>query len=44
MYFLLEKPVRRSRYLAARPWMSIAMGASFVASAFVLAALWHKGL
>jgi peptidoglycan/LPS O-acetylase OafA/YrhL len=43
MYFVIEKPIRRSRYLAARPWTSIAMGLALVSSAFVIAALYHKG-
>jgi len=43
MYYLVERPIRRSRYLASRPWVSIAMGLSLVSSAFVLAVLYHKG-
>ena len=42
MYFVLEKPIRRSKYLAARPWVSIAMGLSLVASVFDFATMWHK--
>jgi peptidoglycan/LPS O-acetylase OafA/YrhL len=44
MYFVLEKPVRRSKYLASRPWVSIAMGLSLVATVFIFATMWHKGL
>jgi len=44
MYFVIEKPIRRSRYLAARPWTSIAMGLALVASAFAVISLYHKGL
>jgi peptidoglycan/LPS O-acetylase OafA/YrhL len=44
MYWLLEKPIRRSRELAVRPWASIAMGLTFVAGAFLVSALLHKGL
>ena len=43
MYAVLEKPVRRSRALATRPWASIAMGLSFVAAAFLVSALLQKG-
>ena len=44
MYFVLEKPIRRSKYLAARPWVSIAMGLTLVSAAFVVASLYHKGI
>jgi peptidoglycan/LPS O-acetylase OafA/YrhL len=44
MYFVLEKPIRRSSYLAARPWVSIAMGLTLVSAAFVTAELYHKGI
>jgi peptidoglycan/LPS O-acetylase OafA/YrhL len=44
MYYALEKPIRRSRALAARPWVSIAMGLLFVAAAFLVCALYHKVL
>ncbi|HEY8080764.1 MAG TPA: acyltransferase, partial [Acidimicrobiales bacterium] len=43
MYALLEKPIRRSRQLAVRPWASIAMGLTFVAAAFLVSALLQKG-
>jgi peptidoglycan/LPS O-acetylase OafA/YrhL len=35
MFSVLERPIRRSRYLAVRPWTSVAMGAAFVALAFL---------
>ena len=44
MYYVLEKPIRRSKALAARPWVSIAMGVLFVAAAFLVCALYHKVL
>ena len=44
MYALLEKPIRRSRTLAQRPWASIAMGLGFVAAAFLVALLLHKSI
>ena len=44
MYYALEKPIRRSRALARRPWASIAMGLGFVAAAFLVSALLHKGI
>ncbi len=44
MYYVLEKPIRRSRYLASRPWVSIAMGLSLVTAAFCVSELYHKGL
>ena len=44
MYYVLERPIRRSRTLASRPWASIAMGMACVAAAFLVCALYHKGL
>jgi peptidoglycan/LPS O-acetylase OafA/YrhL len=44
MYYVLERPIRRSRFLASHPWVSIAMGLALVAAAFGVAALYHKGL
>ena len=44
MYYVLEKPIRRSKALATRPWASLAMGAGFVLAAFLVCALYHKGL
>jgi peptidoglycan/LPS O-acetylase OafA/YrhL len=39
MYYVLEKPIRRSRMLAVRPWASIAMGLSLVTAAFLVCSL-----
>jgi peptidoglycan/LPS O-acetylase OafA/YrhL len=44
MYYALERPIRRSRAMAKRPWASIAMGLACVAAAFLVAALLHKSL
>ncbi len=44
MYYALEKPIRRSRYLAARPWVSIAMGLALVFAAFTVATHYTKPL
>jgi peptidoglycan/LPS O-acetylase OafA/YrhL len=44
MYYVLEKPIRRSKALAARPWASLALGAAFVLAAFLVCSLYHKGL
>ena len=43
MYYVLERPIRRSRFLARNPWLSIAMGLAFVTAAFLVCALYHKG-
>ncbi len=42
MFEILEKPILRSRVLAARPWTSIAIGIGFVVLAFGVSALVHK--
>lgn len=44
MYYIMEKPIRHSKYLASRPWVSIAMGLSLVATVFVFATMWHKAI
>ena len=44
MYYALEKPIRRSKALATRPWVSIAMGLLCVAAAFLVCALYHDVL
>jgi peptidoglycan/LPS O-acetylase OafA/YrhL len=36
MYFLLERPIRRSRYLAEHPILSIALGLAFVGAALLV--------
>jgi peptidoglycan/LPS O-acetylase OafA/YrhL len=43
MYYLMERPIRRSSYLASRPWVSIMMGLSCVAAAFCVCELYHLG-
>jgi peptidoglycan/LPS O-acetylase OafA/YrhL len=42
MYYVLERPIRRSRFLARRPMFSIAMGLSLVGGTFLLAVLYQK--
>jgi peptidoglycan/LPS O-acetylase OafA/YrhL len=37
MYYVLERPIRRSKFLSRHPWWSIAMGLAFVAGAFIFA-------
>jgi peptidoglycan/LPS O-acetylase OafA/YrhL len=44
MYAIIERPIRRSSYLARRPWLSIAMGAALVIAAFLVSDLLHPGL
>jgi peptidoglycan/LPS O-acetylase OafA/YrhL len=36
MFYCLEKPIRRSRFLARHPWISILVGAIFVMAAWTL--------
>ena len=42
MYYALERPIRRARSLAVRPWASIAMGLACVGAALLSTVLIHK--
>ena len=42
MYAVVEKPIRHSKALASRPWVSIAAGLALVLGAFLVATLLHK--
>lgn len=42
MYWLYEKPIRRSKVLNRHPWLSILMGAALVAGAFIFAVQFQK--
>jgi peptidoglycan/LPS O-acetylase OafA/YrhL len=44
MYYVFERPIRRNRFLARRPWLSIAMGLAFVLAAWLLCDLYTKSL
>jgi peptidoglycan/LPS O-acetylase OafA/YrhL len=44
MYAIIERPIRRSSFLAHRPWLSIAMGATMVLTAFLVCDLLHPSL
>jgi peptidoglycan/LPS O-acetylase OafA/YrhL len=44
MYALIERPIRRSPFLAYRPWLSISMGGAFVITAFLVSYLLHPSL
>jgi peptidoglycan/LPS O-acetylase OafA/YrhL len=44
MYAFVERPIRRSSYLAHRPWLSIAMGGAMVLTAFLVCDLLHPGI
>lgn len=41
MFYVLERPIRRSKYLARHPVVSIAVGLCFVAGAFLFCYLLH---
>jgi peptidoglycan/LPS O-acetylase OafA/YrhL len=42
MYYVLERPIRRSRFLARRPLFSITMGLTLVGGTFLLAVLYQQ--
>jgi peptidoglycan/LPS O-acetylase OafA/YrhL len=42
MYYVLERPIRRSKVLARHPWWSIAMGLALVGGAFLFAVQYQK--
>jgi peptidoglycan/LPS O-acetylase OafA/YrhL len=44
MYAVVEKPIRRSAFLAYRPWISISMGGALVVAAFLVSYLLHPSL
>ena len=44
MYFLLERPIRRSTVLARHPWVSIGIGALFVSTAWLFCYLLHPSI
>jgi peptidoglycan/LPS O-acetylase OafA/YrhL len=44
MYYAFERPIRRSRWLAKLPWVSILMGLAFVIGAWLLCANYTKSL
>jgi peptidoglycan/LPS O-acetylase OafA/YrhL len=44
MYAVIERPIRRSPFLAYRPWLSISMGGAFVIAAFLVSYLLHPSL
>jgi peptidoglycan/LPS O-acetylase OafA/YrhL len=44
MYAVVERPIRRSRFLAYRPWLSISMGGALVILAFLVCYLLHPGI
>jgi hypothetical protein len=44
MYAVVERPIRRSRFLAYRPWLSISMGGALVILAFLVCYLLHPGM
>jgi peptidoglycan/LPS O-acetylase OafA/YrhL len=44
MYAVVEKPIRRSAFLAYRPWMSISIGGALVVAAFLVSYLLHPSL
>lgn len=44
MYYVVERPIRRSKVLARHPWVSIAMGLVLVLAAFLVATWLTKSL
>jgi peptidoglycan/LPS O-acetylase OafA/YrhL len=44
MYYVLERPIRRSKILARHPWWSIAMGLALVGGTFLFAVQYQKFL
>jgi peptidoglycan/LPS O-acetylase OafA/YrhL len=44
MYAIVERPIRRSSFLAYRPWLSISIGVAMVLAAFLFCELLHPSL
>ncbi len=44
MYAVVERPIRRSPFLAYRPWVSISMGGAMIVAAFLVCYLLHPSL